>query len=168
MVCSYSINICYIFVFYEFLKFFWYMFNFWALKVCYIFTIHIQIYPMSSYWMYPSRFFTYASSFILGKVFIKQSSIIMFLYFKTSQKRRKHNNINNNNINNDNDNNNNNDNNNDHNNKNNNKNNNDNFLKKDFLIFWNAKLSSHKLKKLFYFFLIKCFLYFRRELAKPQ
>ena len=92
----------------------------------------------------------------------------MLLYFKTSQKKRKHNNINNNNINNDNDNNNNNDNNNDHNNKNNNKNNNDNFLKKDFLIFWNAKLSSHKLKKLFYFFLIKCFLYFRRELAKPQ
>ena len=105
--------------------------------------------------MYPSRFFTYASSFILGKVFIKQSRFIMFLYFKTSQKRRKHNNINNNNINNDNDNNNNNDNNNDNNNKNDNKNNNDIFLKKDFLIFWNTKLSSHKLKKLFYFFLIK-------------
>ena len=49
IIYLYSKNICYIFVFYEFLKFFWNMFNSKTIKVCYIFNIYIKSNPMISY-----------------------------------------------------------------------------------------------------------------------
>ena len=70
MVCLCSINICYkIFISNEFSNFFWNMFISTMIKVCYIFSIPNNSIQWVSIDPYSSRLFTYATSFIFGKLF---------------------------------------------------------------------------------------------------
>ena len=67
IICLYSINICYdILVTDKLFDFFWNIFNFKAIKVCYINIIHTQSYLLSSYW------------FVLIKIY----HICAILYFR--------------------------------------------------------------------------------------
>ena len=79
ILCLYPINICDdIFVSYEFFYSIWNMFNSKIIKMGYNIIIHMQSYPMSSYWFKrfnASRYIIYTPSFVLSKLFLEKTSL---------------------------------------------------------------------------------------------
>ena len=96
-ICLYPINIyCSIFVSYELFSSFRNVFNSKAIKLCYIIIIHLEIYPMSSYWFiiskiyytYPILYFRWIVSWINSFKF--RFILKLFLSFKIGERMQQH------------------------------------------------------------------------------